>query len=199
MRTLQQPHFNRLLLQCSAVVLFFGSFCGALALAPTKQQPASPKTSVTSSPSALYWSRTSGTPSMEPGLTGQVDICICPEVYRQAPPQRFDVIVFRAPDEDANYVKRVIGLPGDLVVIYYGKVAVISDGEGTVLEEPYLGELARDHTFMPGHPPDIASSTRVPAGHLFVLGDNRPNSRDSRDFGPIPVTSIIGKVVYPTL
>ncbi len=136
---------------------------------------------------------------MEPGLTGQVDICICPEVYRQATPQRFDVIVFRAPDEDANYVKRVIGLPGDLVVIYYGKVAVISDGEGTVLEEPYLGALARERTFVPGHPPHVPSTTRVPSGQVFVLGDNRPNSRDSRDFGPIPVTSIIGKVVYPTL
>ena len=136
---------------------------------------------------------------MEPGITGQVDICVCPEVYQHAPPQRLDVIVFRSPDEDANYVKRVIGLPGDLVLIYHGKVAVISNGEGTVLEEPYLGALAHGRTFVPGHPAHVPSTTRVPSGHVFVLGDNRPNSRDSRDFGPISVLSIVGKVVYPAL
>jgi signal peptidase I len=96
--------------------------------------------------------------------------------------QRGDVILF-APDKERQYLKRLIGLPGDTVEIRNGKVYI----NGEVLDEPYIKEPARS---------DMPART-VEADRYFVLGDNRNNSSDSRGFGAIPSESILGRVKEP--
>lgn len=98
------------------------------------------------------------------------------------PPQRGDVIVFRSPREpDRNFVKRVIGLPGEEVTIRNGTVYV----DGRPLHEPYITNPALRET----HP-----FTRLGDRDYFVMGDNRRGSNDSRDWGPVPLENVIGKV-----
>jgi signal peptidase I len=101
-------------------------------------------------------------------------------IYRLHPPQRGDVIVFRAPDEpDRDYIKRVVGVPGDKIEIRSGWV-IINDLK---LREPY--EMGRpDYS----RPPE-----KVKPGHLFVLGDNRQNSSDSHLWGQLPIGRVRGK------
>ncbi len=94
---------------------------------------------------------------------------------------RGDVIVFRYPlDPSRDFVKRVVGVPGDVVEMRGGKVFV----NGTFLVEGY--RLIRDRSSLP--------PTSVPEGMLFVLGDNRPVSEDSRYFGFVPVENVKGEV-----
>lgn len=102
------------------------------------------------------------------------------------PPQRGDIIVFNPPISNATkpYIKRIIGMPGDTVAIRDGQVFV----NGEALDEPYLNGVA---TSWPNGNP--AREMVVPDGHYFVLGDNRNNSTDSRSFGPISESKIIGK------
>ena len=102
-------------------------------------------------------------------------------------PRRGEVVVFRSPrDPDRDFVKRVIGLPGDTVWIEKGTVHVKSDAEHTseyVLDEPYVTQ--RDHTDM--------APVEVGPGTVFVLGDNRGSSNDSRSWGPVPGENLIGR------
>jgi signal peptidase I len=98
-------------------------------------------------------------------------------------PKRGDVIVFEPPDaQQEDYIKRVIGLPGDKVEVRDGKVYV----NGVMLTEPYIKEA-------PFNPFPQAT---VPPGNLFVMGDNRNGSRDSRSFGMLPVDLIVGKAMF---
>lgn len=99
-------------------------------------------------------------------------------------PERGDIVVFNPPDDDKPYIKRIVGLPGDVVEFADGNVIV----NGMRLNEPYIQEGI---TRCPGGICD--EPITVPEGHVFVLGDNRRNSEDSRFFGPITVESIIGK------
>jgi signal peptidase I len=107
-------------------------------------------------------------------------------------PDRGDVIVFTppAPGEDKPYIKRVIGLPGDQVEVRDNRVFV----NGTALEEEYIGD--RVSTCPTGW--QYCGPLTVPEDNVFVMGDNRTNSEDSRFFGPVPQDNIIGKawVVY---
>ena len=96
------------------------------------------------------------------------------------PPQQGDVIVFHEPnDSSRDFVKRVIAIPGDTVELRFGFVYV----NGLQLDEPYL--VKRDTSNLPPVP--------VKKGFYFVLGDNRSASYDSRELGPIPRESIVGK------
>lgn len=104
-------------------------------------------------------------------------------------PDRGDIIVFKYPDPDPtsppkDYIKRVVGLPGDEIVIEAGHVMV----NGTTLVEPYISE-----------PPVHDYFTRVPEDHLFVMGDNRNNSSDSRFWGPMPLANLKGQAVFSYL
>jgi signal peptidase I len=107
-------------------------------------------------------------------------------------PVRGDVVVFTppAPGEDKPYIKRVIGLPGDEIDVRENSVYV----NGVKLEEEYVG--GKDSTCPPGW--QHCGPLTVPEGSVFVMGDNRTNSEDSRFFGPVPEENIIGKtwIVY---
>jgi signal peptidase I len=90
------------------------------------------------------------------------------------------VVVFHAPPQpDTDYIKRVIGLPGDTVAVVGGRVMV----NGTPLEEPYI-EFPASYSFGP---------VVVPDGNYFVLGDNRPESLDSHFGWFVPVDKLIGR------
>jgi len=119
--------------------------------------------------------------SMSPGIHDGDRILVNHLTYLLQSVQRGDIVVLRYPlDPRLDYIKRVIGLPGDLVRIHGGFVSV----NGEVLEEPYISE------------PDTRSDTlvRVEPDHYFVMGDNRPHSSDSREFGQVPRENLVGKV-----
>ena len=107
-------------------------------------------------------------------------------VYDFHTPQRGDVIVFRYPnDPSIFYIKRIIGLPGETVSINHGKVTITKvDGTKVTLSEPYV--VNEDATY--------TNSVTLSKSQYFVMGDNRPNSSDSRVWGPLPAKDIIGRV-----
>lgn len=95
-------------------------------------------------------------------------------------PRRGEVIIFHFPrDLSRDFVKRVIGVSGDVVEIHSGKIKV----NGIVLDEPYI-----THN---GYTKD--TRVEVPADSLYVLGDNRRASNDSRDWGFVPIENVVGK------
>ncbi|OYD08476.1 signal peptidase I [Paludifilum halophilum] len=116
--------------------------------------------------------------SMSPSLKGEERIIVNKWTYYFATPSYGDIIVFRT-DENRNMIKRVIGLPGDVVSIESGYV--FRNGER--LDEPYLDKRVRG----------FLERTEVTEGHLFVLGDNRNNSLDSRQLGLIPMDRVVGR------
>lgn len=111
--------------------------------------------------------------------------------YRFHPPQRGDVIIFKAPpDPDREYIKRVIGLPGEKVKILGGKVYI----NGKELNEIYI---PKDLYYVAGGSfLREGSEIQVPEGKYFVLGDNRSHSSDSREWGFVPQESIIGRAFF---
>jgi signal peptidase I len=117
--------------------------------------------------------------SMEPNLHNGEYVLIDKISYVLHPPERGDVVVFTPPNNERDYIKRVIGLPGDTVEVKSGQVYVNS----VVLDEPYLKNLI--HADMP--------ASVVEEGRYFVMGDNRNNSSDSRAFGTITPQSIVGR------
>jgi signal peptidase I len=117
--------------------------------------------------------------SMEPNLHDGEYVLIDKISYLLHPPERGDVIVFLPPNEVRDYIKRVIGLPGDTVEIRGGQVYV----NGIALDEPYLKYSANN---------DMPARV-IEAGRYFVMGDNRNNSSDSRSFGAITPQSIVGR------
>lgn len=119
--------------------------------------------------------------------------------YRFSTPQRGDIIVFVYPySQDTNYVKRIIGLPGEKVIIENGKVKIINNSypEGVILDESaYLNGVSTSLS-----PTSTKNEFIVPSNQYFVLGDNRPASSDSRTWGFLDKSKIIGRVVvqaYP--
>ncbi|MDI9546743.1 MAG: signal peptidase I [Chloroflexota bacterium] len=120
--------------------------------------------------------------SMEPNFYEGQFILVNKLAYKLGAPQRGDVIVFHNPNNtDEDYIKRVIGLPGDTVEILNQSVLI----NGEVLTEPYdMNEMRPDTYFGP---------YLVTPDHLFVMGDNRPNSKDSRSFGELSSALIVGK------
>lgn len=103
---------------------------------------------------------------------------------------RGDIVIFKYPqDESVNYVKRVIGLPGEEVLIRGKKVYV----NGTALDEPYahFSDLVDENSSARNFGPMI-----VPKDHLFVMGDNRDNSYDSRYWGCVPMKNVFGTPLF---
>lgn len=123
--------------------------------------------------------------SMLPSLEDQERIFVNKFVYRWEPIARGDVVVFRYPrDLSKSYIKRVVAVPGDRVVIDNGRLYV----NGRLQHEDYVPARFADQRSYP--------ETAVPEGAFFVLGDHRSMSSDSRDFGPVPRDYIVGKAVF---
>ncbi len=132
-------------------------------------------------------------------------------------PQRGDVVVFRLPSQPSvNYVKRLIGLPGDKIqmrngVLYINEVEVSKTANGTFFDDQAIGDeknvaqflekLPEDKTVLtidenPNAPQDNTGIYEVPQGHYFMMGDNRDNSQDSRfltQVGFVPEENLVGK------
>jgi signal peptidase I len=94
-----------------------------------------------------------------------------------------DVVTFVSPEDGRRTVKRVVGLPGDSVVIK-DSVLFVND---RAVDEPYV-----DHALIDAY---YSRTYSVPEGTVFLLGDNRGNSIDSRDYGPVPVEDLLGRVI----
>ncbi len=157
----------------------------------------------------LDWYTTPGE-SMLPTLHKDDHILVSKRAYLRAPPQRGDVIVFRLPDTGVRYIKRVVGLPGEVIIYDSANKRVVVNGTPADMES--LGTYAGDAKFdvvretLDDHSHSLVlirdargaggGTYRVPAGYYFVLGDNRDNSFDSRyeGFGLIPSTSVLGKL-----
>lgn len=108
--------------------------------------------------------------------------------YRLGVPKRDDIIIFLAPkNEDYDYIKRVIGLPGEKVSLNENNQVLI---DNQILTEPYLPEETKTYG---GNFLEIGETITVPEDQYFVLGDNRNHSSDSRDWGFVPKENIIGK------
>lgn len=128
--------------------------------------------------------------SMEPNFHDNEYILTDKISYRLHDPVRGDVIIFKAPtNNDVDYIKRVIGSPGDKIKVQNGAVYV----NDVKLTEDYL----RDTTSLfPGSFLSEGQEITVPPGDIFVMGDNRPHSSDSRQFGPVPIDTVIGRAFF---
>jgi len=126
--------------------------------------------------------------SMAPTLLKGDRVLVNLRAYKREPPKRGDIVCLLDPIRDGEMeVKRVVGLPGEWVAIVGGRVFVGREGlSWMALDEPYVKHNIVERPAM----------WFVPRGHVFVLGDNRGRSEDSRDWGPVPVRLIRGKVVY---
>lgn len=135
--------------------------------------------------------------SMMPTLKDQDRMIVNKFSYKIGEPKRFDIIVFHAP-ENKDYIKRVIGLPGDKIE-YKDDTLYINDEP---YEEPFLEEFKKKVIDGPLTEPftlkEVTGYERVPEGHLFVMGDNRRYSKDSRHIGVIPFEDVLGttNIIY---
>lgn len=117
--------------------------------------------------------------SMEPNLYQDQQLVVDKVSYRFHAPARGDIVIVDVPGYEIPLIKRVIGLPGEMVEIRGGQVLI----NGQPLDEPYLDDVTQ-RDFGP---------VEVPAGHVFVMGDNRNVSHDSRSIGPVPQEWIVGR------
>lgn len=133
-------------------------------------------------------------PSMQPTLYDRDRMIVNKFIYRFQEPKRFDIVVFHA-SEQKDFIKRVIGLPGEHVAIKDDVLYI----DGKPVEEPYITygehELIQSNfrlENLPGH------YDKIPEGYVLVLGDNRNNSTDSRRLGLISIDQIVGKanIIY---
>ena len=119
--------------------------------------------------------------SMEPTIYEGEVIFVNKLAYRLGKVDRGDIVIFHSPyDAKENFLKRVIGLPGDEIKISAGKVYI----NGKLIEEPYLKNATLDENMWV-----------VPEDMYFVMGDNRQNSVDSRSWGFVPQKDLIGKAL----
>ena len=118
--------------------------------------------------------------SMDPNFAENQFVLVNKLSYRFGEPQRGDVVVFHNPNNTReDYIKRVVGLPGDTLELVDGNVYV----NGSLLEEPLIHEPTWG----------LMGQVVVSPDHLFVMRDNRTNSRDSRNFGELPMDLVVGK------
>jgi signal peptidase I len=120
--------------------------------------------------------------SMEPNLVEGNFLLVNKLAYQNGLPDRGEIIVFNNPlDEEIDFIKRVIGLPGDTIEVTSGDLYL----NGTKIEEYYIyGDSLRNTPL-----------TSVPDGHVYVMGDNRNVSSDSRMWGPLNTAAILGQPV----
>ncbi|WP_041089017.1 signal peptidase I [Jeotgalibacillus soli] len=133
--------------------------------------------------------------SMMPTLQNGDRMIVSKMDYKLSSPKRFDVVVFHAP-EQKDYIKRVIGLPGDSIEFKDDQLYI----NNTLIDEPYLegykvqlsnGKLTEDFSL-----DQIIGQSIVPEGELFVMGDNRRFSKDSRHIGTVPIEEVVGSTSF---
>lgn len=134
-------------------------------------------------------------PSMMPTLHDRDQMVVNKFSYRFREPERFDIIVFHATTEK-DFIKRIIGLPGEHVMVQDDTLYI----DGQEVEEPFLEEYKQNRTrpltenftleSLPG------GYEKIPEGYVLVLGDNRNNSTDSRSLGVIAMDQIVGKASF---
>jgi signal peptidase I len=132
--------------------------------------------------------------SMAATLVPRDRVLVSRVTYRLRDPQRGDIVVLDSAAVGCILIKRVVGLPGDVISVERGSVFV----DGKRLDEPYVrrvdGRTEPTEAFMgTGRPWSLERPYTVPAGHYFLMGDNRVVSDDSRDWGPASRGEIIGE------
>ena len=121
--------------------------------------------------------------SMEPNLHTDQRLVVEKLSYNFHEPERGDIVILQVPQAGSGLlIKRVIGLAGEKIEIKGGKVHINEQP----LEEPYLSQQAQRDM----------KATVVPPKHVFVMGDNRGFSNDSRSFGPVPLDNIVGRAWF---
>jgi signal peptidase I len=124
--------------------------------------------------------------SMEPTLLNHERLLVNKFIYRFTRPQVGQIIVFQPPlPVHEDFVKRIVAVGGETVYMRDGRVYV----DGHLQPEPYLPPAWRDHFTM------LSGPVVVPKGDVWVLGDHRAASEDSRYFGPVPISSIRGEAI----
>jgi signal peptidase I len=119
--------------------------------------------------------------SMMPTLKNGEFVLVNRMAYWTSLPERGDIIVFSYPaNPDQDLIKRVIGLPGDVVTARDRQIFV----NGYALNETYIAA-----------PPEYVGEWTIPEGHLFVLGDNRNDSSDSHNWGTLPLENVVGRAI----
>ena len=121
-------------------------------------------------------------PSMAPNFESDQGIIVDRLVYLLSEPGRGDVVIFHNPENpQVDFIKRVIGLPGETVRIFIGRVYI----NGMLLDEPYIQEFCQNQR--------CDGTWQLGKDQYFVLGDNREHSYDGHSFGPIPRQLIVGQ------
>ena len=118
-------------------------------------------------------------PSMQPNLYRGDRVMIEKISYRLHAPQRGDIVVAERPNGEVALIKRIVALPGETIEVRDGHVLI----NGLTIDEPWVENFGG-----PDYP-----LTQIPTGHIFIMGDNRGNSHDSRQIGPIPIEDIKGR------
>lgn len=140
-------------------------------------------------------------PSMQPTLYTKDQMIVNKFTYRFKEPERFDIVVFHA-SEQKDFIKRVIGLPGEHVMVQDDVLYI----DGEPVDQPFLEDSDEHSSLFPVKTADFrledlkGNYEKIPEGYIFVLGDNRHNSTDSRhdDLGLVPLDEVVGKtnVIY---
>lgn len=121
-------------------------------------------------------------PSMQPNLYAGFRVMTEKISYYLHEPQRGDIVVVERPENEGNLIKRVLGLPGETLEVRQGHTYI----DGEPIDEPWVTYFGgRDQT-----------PIQIPSDSVFIMGDNRPVSRDSREIGPIAIDSIIGRAWF---
>ena len=121
-------------------------------------------------------------PSMQPNLYAGYRVMTEKVSYYLHKPRRGDIVVVERPENEGNLIKRVMGLPGEIIEIRGGHTII----NGKPIDEPWVTNFGG---------PD-KGPTQIPEGHVFIIGDNRPVSRDSRVIGSVPIDMIIGRACF---
>ena len=129
--------------------------------------------------------------SMEPNFHDREYLIVDEISYRVKEPSRGDIVVFRYPRNPQEFfIKRIIGLPGEKIQVKNGEVKIFNDVkiDGATLDEGYLEEGTKTYAL-------VDNIITLAEDEYYVLGDNRNASKDSRSFGPVNESFIIGKVL----